>query len=84
MNLIFSKQAWADYLHRQQTDKKILKRINRLIQDVQRTPYEGLGKPEPLKHQLSGYWSRRIDQEQRFVYKVTNDDLLIASLQYHY
>ncbi|HHZ79250.1 MAG TPA: Txe/YoeB family addiction module toxin [Candidatus Lambdaproteobacteria bacterium] len=84
MNLIFSKQAWADYLHRQQTDKKILKRINRLIQDVQRTPYEGLGKPEPLKHQLSGYWSRRIDQEQRFVYKVTNDDLLIASLRYHY
>ena len=84
MNLIFSKQAWADYLHRQQTDKKNLKRINRLIQDVQRTPYEGLGKPEPLKHQLSGYWSRRIDQEQRFVYKVTNDDLLIASLQYHY
>ena len=60
MNLIFSKQAWADYLHRQQTDKKILKRINRLIQDVQRTPYEGLGKPEPLKHQLSGYWSKRI------------------------
>ena len=84
MNLIFSKQAWADYLHRQQIDKKILKRINRLIQDVQRTPYEGLGKPEPLKHQLSGYWSRRIDQEQRFVYKVTNDDLLIASLRYHY
>ena len=83
MNLIFSKQAWVDYLHRQQTDKKILKRINRLIQDVQRTPYEGLGKPEPLKHQLSGYWSRRIDQEQRFVYKVTNDDLLIASLRYH-
>ena len=81
MNLFFSKQAWADYLHRQQTDKKILKRINRLIQDVQRTPYEGLGKPEPLKHQLSGYWSRRIDQEQRFVYKVTNDDLLIASLR---
>ena len=84
MNLIFSKQAWADYFHRQQTDKKKLKRINRLIQDVQRTPYEGLGKPEPLKHQLSGYWSRRIDQEQRFVYKVTNDDLLIASLRYHY
>ena len=84
MNLIFSKQAWADYLHRQQTDKKFLKRINRLIQDVQRTPHEGLGKPEPLKHQLSGYWSRRIDQEQRFVYKVTNDDLLIASLRYHY
>ena len=84
MNLIFSKQAWADYLHRQQTDKKNLKRINRLIQDVQRTPYEGLGKPEPLKHQLSGCWSRRIDQEQRFVYKVTNDDLLIASLRYHY
>jgi len=84
MNLIFSKQAWADYLHRQQTDKKNLKRINRLIQDVQRTPYEGLGKPQPLKHQLSGYWSRRIDQEHRFVYKVTNDDLLIASLRYHY
>ena len=84
MKLIFSEHAWSDYLHWQKTDKKILKRINLLIKDVQRTAYEGIGKPEPLKHALSGYWSRRIKDEHRFVYKVSNDSMFIAQLRYHY
>ncbi len=84
MNLIFSDHAWEDYLHWQKTDKKILKRINALIKEIKRSPYSGTGKPEPLKHALSGYWSRRITDEHRFVYKVTDDALLIAQLRYHY
>ncbi len=84
MKLIFSEHAWNDYLHWQKTDRKIQKRINRLIKDVQRSPFEGIGKPEPLKHALSGYWSRRINDEHRFVYKVSNDSVLIAQLRYHY
>jgi len=84
VKLIFSEHAWNDYLHWQKTDRKIQKRINRLIKDVQRSPFEGIGKPEPLKHALSGYWSRRINDEHRFVYKVSNDSVLIAQLRYHY
>ena len=84
MRLIFSEHAWEDYLFWQRTDKKILKRVNLLIQDTQRHPYEGLGKPEPLKHNLAGYWSRRITDEHRMVYKVEENDLLIAQLRYHY
>ena len=84
MKLIFSEHAWNDYLHWQKTDKKVLKRINILIKDVQRSPFEGIGKPEPLKHALSGYWSRRINNEHRIVYKVSNDAMLIAQLRYHY
>jgi toxin YoeB len=84
MRLIFSKRAWEDYQFWIKTDKQMLKRINLLIQDAQRTPFEGLGKPEPLRHQLSGFWSRRISGEHRFVYAVENDDLLIAQLRYHY
>ena len=84
MTLTFSSKAWDNYLHWQKTDKAILKRINTLIKDIQRKPFEGIGKPEPLKHSLSGYWSRRINDEHRIVYKVTNDDLLIAQLRYHY
>ncbi len=84
MKLIFSDHAWNDYLHWQKTNRKILKRINLLIKDVQRSPFEGIGKPEPLKHALSGYWSRRINDEHRFVYKVSNDSILIAQLRYHY
>ncbi len=85
MNLIFSDQAWQDYLYWQRTDKQKLKRINTLIQAIQRTPYEGIGKPERLKHALAGYWSRRIDQEHRLVYKVTGQgDILLAQLRYHY
>jgi toxin YoeB len=84
VKLIFSEHAWEDYLYWQRTDRKILQRINTLIKDTQRTPFEGIGKPEPLKHGLSGYWSRRIDDEHRFVYKIEADSLLLAQLRYHY
>lgn len=84
MKLIFSEQAWEDYLHWQKTDGKMVKRINELIKEITRTPYSDKGKPEPLKHALSGYWSRRINDEHRIVYKVSDGDLLIAQLRYHY
>jgi len=84
MTLTFSAVAWEDYLYWQKTDKKMLKRINLLIKDIQRSPYEGIGKPEPLKHGLSGYWSRRINDEHRIVYKSRDDTVLIAQLRYHY
>lgn len=84
MKLTFSTKAWEEYLYWQTTDKKILKRINLLIKDIQRTPNEGIGKPEPLQHGLSGYWSRRINDEHRIVYKLQDDSILIAQLRYHY
>ena len=84
MRLIFSEHAWEDYLYWQRTDKKLLKRINALIQDIERSPFAGIGKPEPLKHALSGYWSRRINDEHRIVYKAEKDSLFIAQLRYHY
>ena len=84
MKLIFSANAWEDYLYRQKTDKKTLKRINQLIAEIQRSPFEGIGKPEPLKHALSGYWSRRIDGEHRIVYRTDDDSVFIAQLRYHY
>ena len=84
MQLIFSENAWNDYLFWQKNDKKKLRRINNLIKDIQRNKFEGLGKPEPLKHNLSGYWSRRINTEHRIVYKIENDANLIAQLRYHY
>ncbi|WP_171884961.1 MULTISPECIES: Txe/YoeB family addiction module toxin [Serratia] len=84
MRIVFSDQSWADYLYWQQTDKAIVKRINALIKDIQRTPFIGIGKPEPLKHHLAGFWSRRVDAEHRLVYQVTDDSLLIASCRYHY
>jgi toxin YoeB len=84
VKLIFSDHAWDDYLFWQQNDKKILQRINALIKDTRRNPFEGIGKPEPLKHALSGYWSRRITDEHRFVYKVSEDTIEIALLRYHY
>lgn len=84
MKLIFSENAWEDYLYWQKTDKKLLNRINKLIKETQRQPFEGVGKPEPLKHGLAGYWSRRINDEHRMVYKVTDDALLLAQLRYHY
>jgi toxin YoeB len=84
MKLIFSEHAWEDYLYWQRTDRKTLVRINNLIKEIQRTPFEGTGKPEALKHGLSGYWSRRIDDEHRIVYKVESNSLLIAQLRYHY
>lgn len=84
MNLVFSEQAWDDYLHWQKTDKKLVQRINDLIKEISRTPHSGIGKPEPLKHALSGYWSRRINDEHRIVYKVADHSLFIAQLRYHY
>jgi len=84
MKLIFSENAWEDYLYWQNTDKRNLNRINTLIKDILRNKYEGLGKPEPLKHNLAGYWSRRINHEHRIVYKIENDAILIAQLRYHY
>ncbi|MFO7683407.1 MAG: Txe/YoeB family addiction module toxin [Chloroflexota bacterium] len=84
MRLIFSENAWNDYLYWQNADKKTLKRINALIKEIQRTPFSGTGKPEALKFGLSGYWSRRIDREHRIVYKVVENDLLIAQLRNHY
>lgn len=84
MKLIFSEHAWEDYLYWQKTDKRTLNRINSLIKETQRNPFEGIGKPEPLKHNLTGYWSRRINEEDRMVYKITDDALLIAQLRYHY
>ena len=84
MILSFSDDAWDDYLHWQQHDKKILKKINRLIKEIQRDPFEGIGEPEPLKYNWSGYWSRRITIEHRLVYKVSDDNLMIAQCRYHY
>ena len=84
MKLTFAGKAWDDYLYWQKTDKAILKRINSLIKDIQRAPFEGTGKPEALKHGLSGYWSRRINDEHRIVYKVVDDNIFIAQLRYHY
>lgn len=84
MKIIFSSQAWDDYLHWQRTDRKILKRVNDLIKEISRTPFEGTGKPEPLRHALAGYWSRRIDEEHRLIYKVDEDAVVIAQARYHY
>jgi toxin YoeB len=84
MKIVFSSQAWEDYLHWQQTDRKLLKRINELIKEVVRTPFEGTGKPEPLRHALGGYWSRRINDEHRLICKVEGDSVLIAQARYHY
>jgi toxin YoeB len=76
VKILFSERAWEDYLYWQQTDKKMLNRVNNLLKDIQRNPYNGIGKPEPLKHGLSGYWSRRIDDEHRILYKIEDDTLL--------
>lgn len=84
MKLVFSDEAWEDYLYWQQHDKAILKRINQLIAASQHDPFVGIGKPEPLRHALAGFWSRRITAEHRMVYKVEHDALLIAQLRYHY
>jgi toxin YoeB len=82
--IIFSKNAWEDYISWQTEDKKTLKKINALIRDIQRTPYEGIGKPEPLKFDLAGLWSRRIDLEHRLVYRIDGSDLLIYACRYNY
>jgi toxin YoeB len=84
MNLIFSPQAWEDYLYWQSTDKKMLRRIHELLKEVARTPFEGTGKPEALKHAYTGFWSRRIDLEHRMVYRVTDQGIMLAQLRVHY
>ena len=84
MKIIFAEAAWDDYLYWQKTNKKIVQRINELIKTAMRTPFEGMGKPEPLKHGLQGYWSRRITDEHRLVYKVQDPAILIAQCRYHY
>jgi toxin YoeB len=84
MNLVFSPQAWEDYQHWLQTDKKMIRRINELIKNTVRSHYEGIGKPEPLKHALAGFWSRRITDEHRMVYRIDAKNLEIAQLRFHY
>jgi toxin YoeB len=82
--ITFSKNAWEDYLFWQAEDRKILKKINTLIKEIQSTPYSEIGKSEPLKYDLAGLWSRRIDHEHRLVYQVNENELLIYSCRYHY
>lgn len=84
MNILFTEDAWEDYLYWQQTDKQTLKKINQLLKEIQRTPFTGTGKPEPLKHQLQGCWSRRIDSEHRLVYEVTDNTLQVIGCRLHY
>ena len=84
MILAWAENGWEDYLYWQITDKKILKRINMLIKDILRHPFEGIGDPEPLKHNWTGYWSRRIDREHRIVYKADDQTLYIIQCRFHY
>ncbi len=84
MKIIFHPNGWDDYINWQQNDRKVLKKINKLIKEIMRDPFEGTGKPEPLKFDLSGFWSRRIDQEHRIVYRVEKNDLHILTCRYHY
>jgi toxin YoeB len=84
VRLIFADEAWENYLHWQKHDKKMLDRINKLIAEVQREPFAGVGKPEPLKHALAGFWSRRINDEHRMVYKIEGNALLLAQLRFHH
>jgi len=84
VKLIFAERAWEDYLYWRKTDRKLLDRINTLIREISRSPFDGIGKPEPLRNALSGYWSRRINDEHRIVYKISDGAVLIAQLRYHY
>ncbi|WP_353943914.1 Txe/YoeB family addiction module toxin [Streptomyces sp. HUAS MG91] len=85
MKLVWQEKAWADYVRWQEQDRKILKRINTLLQDIARNgPDEGIGKPEPLRHGFHGYWSRRITDEHRLIYKVEQDEIRVAACRYHY
>jgi toxin YoeB len=84
MKRVFHERAWEDYLHWQQTDRELLARLNTLIKECCRTPFSGIGKPEPLRGQLSGWWSRRISKEHRLVYHPHEDSLLIAQCRHHY
>ena len=84
MKLVFAEAAWEDYLHWQKQDKRMVERINKLIRETQREPFSGVGKPEALKHALSGFWSRRITDEHRMVYRVVDNALQIVQLRFHY
>lgn len=84
MKIIFMDDAWEDYLYWQQFDKTMLRKVNSLVKEITRTPFQGTGKPEALKENLSGFWSRRINQEHRLVYKVENNAILILQCRYHY
>lgn len=84
MKVVFSAHAWEEYVGWQKTHPKLVQRVNALIREIQRSPFEGIGKPEPLRHALAGYWSRRVTDEHRLVYKVTGDAVLIAQVRYHY
>lgn len=84
MKLVFSDQAWEDYLYWQKQNRKMVERINKLIREIQRQPFEGVGKPEPLKHALAGFWSRRLDDEHRIVYRIEDEAMQIAQLRFHY
>ena len=84
MKLAWSIRAWNDYVHWQKLDKKKVRRINTLIKETMRNPFEGIGNPEPLKHELQGFWSRRIDKEHRFVYEFSEKQLLIVACRHHY
>jgi toxin YoeB len=84
MKVQFAEQAWEDYLYWQKTDKATVKRINGLIRDIQRDPFSGLGKPEPLRHQFQGCWSRRIGSEDRLLYQVIGDTVYLVQCRYHY
>lgn len=84
MKYVFTDESWEDYLYWQHTDKKKLKKINELIKDIARHPFEGIGKPEPLKHKYSGFWSRRIDDEHRLIYRIEDTEIQIAKCRHHY
>lgn len=84
MKLCFVDESWEDYLYWQKTDKKILARINKIIKDIARSPYDGIGKPEPLKHKYRGFWSRRIDEEHRIIYRIDDQEIWIVKCRYHY
>ena len=84
MNILFTDEAWEDYLYWQQTDKQTLRKINQLLKEIQRIPFSGVGKPEPLKHQLQGCWSRRFDSEHRLVYEITDNTLKVIGCRFHY
>jgi len=84
MKYIFVDESWEDYLYRQKNDRKLLKKINEMLKDISRTPFSGIGKPEPLKYKYKGFWSRRIDSEHRLIYKVKGDEIQIAKCRHHY
>jgi toxin YoeB len=84
MKFVFVEESWEDYLFWQKNDKRVLSRINTILQDISRNPYSGIGKPELLKHKYQGFWSRRITEEHRLIYRVVNDEIQIAKCRFHY